>query len=191
MNMMIEAFKNQLSRIATLTDKELEEIADLTFVKELKARDYWFHSGMIAQHVAFIYKGYLRKYFIVDGTEKTDFFYFENSFTGDLPSILEKSPCKSFNIAMEPTTLIALPFDNLNELALNSFNIEHMLRQFVEKGFITYYNKAAAFLLQSPKERYESLIKQYPEILKRVTQYHIASYLGITAQHLSRIRASK
>ncbi len=191
MNGMMETFKNQLSALATLSDKELDDIADLAFIKELNAGEYWFHPGMIAQHVAFIYKGYLRKYFIVDGNEKTDFFYFENSFTGDLPSILAKKPCQSFNIAMEPTTLLALPFEKLNEMALKSFNIEHMLRQFVEKGFISYYNRATAFLLQSPTERYRDLVAQTPEIVQRATQYHIASYLGITPQHLSRIRAAK
>ena len=190
-SIMIERFKAQLADFARLSGEELTSIADLTFIKELKTGDFWFREGMQAKHVAFIYKGYLRKYFIVDGTERTDFFYFENSFTGDLPSILENSPCKSFNVAMEPTVLLALPFQKLNELALKSFNIEHMLRQFVEQGFVNYYNKASSFILQSPTERYKSLICQYPEVLQRVTQYHIASYLGITPQHLSRIRAVK
>lgn len=188
---MIETFIDQLTSFSFLTDSEVDRIIDLTFIEELNTGDYWFQSGMIAKHVAFIYSGYLRKYFIVDGIEKTDFFYFENSFTGDLPSILSNSPCKSFNIAMEPTTLIALPFYQLNELALKSSNIEHMLRQFIQLGFVKYYDKATAFLLKSPKERYKDLISEYPEISKRVKQYHIASYLGITPQHLSRIRASK
>lgn len=76
-----------------------------------------------------------------------------------------------YNVTMEPSTLIALPFEKLNELASKTYNIEHMLRQFVEVGFVNYYNKATSFLLQTPTERYESLITQYPEVLQRVTQY--------------------
>lgn len=188
---MINTFKNILSQLALLTESELLQIADLTSIEELNVGDFWFQEGVHTHKVAFIYKGYLRKYFLKTGKEMTDYFYFENSFTGDLPSIMGNTACKSFNVAMEPTTLITLSCSELNKLAKTSHNIEHMLRLFVEQGFITYYDKATSFILHTPKERYEQLITTYPQVLQRATQYHIASYLGITPQHLSRLRGQK
>lgn len=188
---MINTFKNVLSQIAILTDDELSRIVEITSVKELDTGEFWFSEGMYAKKVAFVYKGYLRKYYLKNGKEKTDYFYFENSFTGDMPSLIEQTPCKSYNVAMEPTTLITLSYAKLNELTKESHNIEHMLRVFIEQGFITYYHRATSFILQSPKERYEELINSFPQVLKRATQYHVASYLGITPQHLSRLRGQK
>lgn len=187
----METLLNTLSHISALSEQDLENIREIISTKELKEGDYWFHPDMHANHVAFITKGYLRKYLLIDGKEKTDFFYFDNDLTGDLPSIISKEPCKSYNEAMEPTSLLVFSYDELDALSKESRNIEHLMRVFAELAFVRYYNKANSFLLQSPKERYEELIKSQPQVLQRATQYHIASYLGITPQHLSRIRASK
>jgi len=182
---------NILNQISPLTDKDQNDIRDIISKKELKTGDYWFHPEMYANQVAFITKGYLRKYLLIDGKEKTDFFYFDNDLTGDLPSIISKETCKSYNEAMEPTSLLVFSYHELDKLSNESRNIERLLRVFAELAFVRYYNKATSFILQSPKERYEELISTQPQVLQRATQYHIASYLGITPQHLSRLRASK
>jgi CRP-like cAMP-binding protein len=187
----MDALLNILNQISPLTEKDLNNIRDIVSVKELNTGDYWFHPDMYANQIAFITKGYLRKYLIIDGKEKTDFFYFDGDLTGDLPSIISKEPCKSYNEAMESTSLLVFSYQAIDELSSNSRNIERLLRMFSELAFVRYYNKATSFILQTPKERYEDLIKSQPEVLQRATQYHIASYLGITPQHLSRLRASK
>ena len=95
------------------------------------------------------------------------------------------------NHTMKPTSLLVFSYHELDKLSKESRNIEHLMRIFAELAFVRYYNKATSFLLQSSKERYEELIRSQPQVLQRATQYHIASYLGITPQHLSRLRASK
>lgn len=182
---------NTLNHISPLSENDLKSIRNIISTKELNSGDYWFHPKMNASQVAFITKGYLRKYFLIDGKEKTDFFYFDNEMTGDLPSIITKEPCKSYNQAMEPTSLLVFSYYELDKLSKESRTIEHLLRVFAELAFVRYYNKANSFVLQSPKERYDELITSQPQVLQRATQYHIASYLGITPQHLSRLRASK
>lgn len=189
---MINAFKNAIRTIfANASEDDLSKVTELVVIKKLKAGEFWFREGMYIKDVAYLYKGYLRTFFLKNGKEMTDRFYFENSFPGDMPPIWEHSPSKSFCIAMESTTLLTLSYNMLNELAKENSNIEHALRLFTEDGFIRYYNKAVSFILQSPKERYEQLLAESPQVLQRAAQYHIASYLGITPQHLSRIRASK
>jgi len=182
---------NTLNQISPLSEDDLNNIRRIISVKELNTGDYWFHPEMYANQVAYITKGYLRKYLLIDGKEKTDFFYFDNDLTGDLPSIISNETCKSYNEAMEPTSLLVFSYHELDKLSKESRNIEHLMRIFAELAFVRYYNKATSFLLQSSKERYEELIRSQPQVLQRATQYHIASYLGITPQHLSRLRASK
>ncbi|NME69308.1 Crp/Fnr family transcriptional regulator [Flammeovirga aprica] len=187
---MLQQLLEELNSISKLNEQEQLSIKNLISVKHLDEGEYWFYEGKKTDQVAFVAKGYLRKYFMVDGNEKTDFFYFEGSFTGDLPSIISNRACKSFNIAMEPTTLLTLSYYEIDELAKKSINIERLLRKVTESGFVMYYEKATSFVLQSPKERYDELLRQNPKIMEKATQYHIASYLGITPQHLSRLRAS-
>lgn len=180
-----------LQQISPLSEDDLNNISKIISEKELATGDYWFHPDMYANDIAFITKGYLRKYLLIDGKEKTDFFYFDNDLTGDLPSIISKETCKSYNEAMEPTHLLVFSYHELDKLSKESRNIERLLRVFAELAFVRYYNKATSFIMQSPKERYEELIVSQPQVLQRATQYHIASYLGITPQHLSRLRAKK
>lgn len=190
-NMIIEKFRESLKLISPLNNEDLQEIMNISTIKELKVGEYFFHENMYAKEIAFVFKGYLRKYYLKDGKELTDFFYFENSFTGDLPSIINNEPCVSFNVAMESTTLVTFRYADLDRLSRKSPNIDHLLRVNIERSFITFYQKSVSFILKSPKQRYEQLFTEYPQILQRVTQYHIASYLGITPQHLSRLRGQK
>ena len=190
-NIIIEKISASLQSISALNTLELNEIIDISTIKELQVDEYFFYEGMRAKEVAFVYKGYLRKYYLKDGKESTDFFYFENSFTGDLPSTINNDLCVSFNVAMEPTVLVTFRYSDLDNLSHKYPNIDHLLRVNVERSFITFHQKAISFILKSPKQRYEELVSEYPQILQRVTQYHIASYLGITPQHLSRLRGQR
>lgn len=187
----MDALVNILNQISPLSEKDQNSIREIISEKELKIGEYWFHPEMYANQIAYITKGYLRKYLLVNGKEKTDYFYFDNDLTGDLPSIISKETCKSYNEAMEPTSLLVFSYHELDNLSKESRNIERLLRVFAELAFVRYYYKATSFILKSPKERYEELINTQPEVLQRATQYHIASYLGITPQHLSRLRATK
>jgi CRP-like cAMP-binding protein len=190
LHLMIDTLLNIFKSFSPLTEKDLNNIGDLVSTRELDVGEYWFYEGMRADKIAFIIKGYLRKYLLIDGAEKTDFFYFDHDLTGDLPSIISREGCKSYNVAMEPTQLLTLSYNALDALSEESRTIDRLMRVFAELAFVRYYNKAVSFMLQSPGERYIELVKSQPQVLQRATQYHIASYLGITPQHLSRLRGS-
>lgn len=185
---IIQKFIANLKDITPLGNEELREIINICTIKELQIGEYFFNEGMWAKEIAYVFKGYLRKYYLKEGKELTDFFYFENSFTADLPSIIRNVPCVAFNVAMEQTMLVTFSYYEIDKLSAKYPKIDHLLRTNIERTFITFHEKSASFVLQTPKERYQQLISAYPQILQRVTQYHIASYLGITPQHLSRLR---
>lgn len=180
-----------LNSIGSVTRDDYELLVEISTSRRLEKGAFWLREGMVGKDVAYIKKGYLRKYYIQKGNDITDYFYLDGNFTGDLPSILSGNPTYSFIEAMENTELLVWTYESLNDLAEKSFNIEHLLRKITELGFVTFYNRTKSFITQSPKERYDFLMNEQPQILQRATQYHIASFLGITPQHLSRIRASK
>lgn len=153
--------------------------------------EFWIRQGDFASEVAFVQKGYLRKYYIEEGQDITDFFYLESSFMGDLPSIFSAAPTLSYVEAMEPCLLRVWNYQHIDTLCKTSHTLERLMRKITELSFVTFYNRTKSFTTQSPKERYHTLMQQQPSVLQRATQYHIASYLGIGPQHLSSIRSTK
>ena len=158
---------------------------------QLEKGEYWIRAGKKNSQVAFVNEGYLRKFYLRDGIEITDFFYFDNDFSADLPSILDHTVPKASIVAMRKTTLTTFSYHAFNELCKQSAALEHLHRLIVEHTFLRFYKRSVSFILQTPKERYEDLIDSYPKVLEQANQYHIASYLGISPQHLSRLRRQK
>lgn len=178
-----------LKKIASLSEDDCNNFLKITTTFQLKKGDYWIESGKKNDKIAFLEDGYLRKFYVMEGNEITDFFYFENDFCADLPSIIDNSSPHASIVAMQKTTLTIFSYDDFNELCKTAPALEHLHRVIVEFTFLRFYKRTVSFILQTPKERYEELLVTNPQILQNATQYHIASYLGISPQHLSRLRA--
>lgn len=178
-----------LRKIAPLTDDECNRFLEIITTSQLKKGDYWIESGRRNDKIAFLENGYLRKFYVMEGNEITDFFYFENDFSADLPSIIGNKLPHASIVAMQNTTLTIFSYNDFNKLCKTLPALEHLHRVIVEFTFLRFYNRTVSFILQTSKERYEELILNNPQILQNATQYHIASYLGISPQHLSRLRA--
>ncbi|MBI5464611.1 MAG: Crp/Fnr family transcriptional regulator [Ignavibacteriales bacterium] len=158
---------------------------------KLEKGNYWIEAGRKNRQIGFLDAGYLRKYYLKEGNEITDYFYFENDFTADLPSILSNTPPAASIVAMQNSSLVTFSYDDFNELCSASPPLEHLHRLIIEITFLRFYDRAVSFIMATPRERYDRLVSSRPDILQRVAQHHIASYLGMSPQHLSRIRAKK
>lgn len=180
-----------LKKTVPLSEEDCNMFLNITSTSQLNKGDYWIESGKKNDKVAFLEDGYLRKFYVKDGDEITDSFYFENDFCTDLPSIIGNTLPQAGIVAMQKTTLTIFSYDDFSQLCKNSPALEHLLRVMVELTFLRFYNRTVSFILQTPKERYEELLVTNPQILQSAAQYHIASYLGISPQHLSRLRAKK
>src|SRR5215467_9454901 len=106
-----------LKKISSLTDEDIDELVSLTTKIILPRGEFWIREGKRVDKVAFIEKGYLRKYFLKDGKELTDDFYFDNSFSADIPSIVMGRTAIANFVAMEETEILALSFKALEELS--------------------------------------------------------------------------
>lgn len=184
MKKIIQTFNN----IVPLSDKDCISLNEILNTTNLNKGEYWIKANRKNDNIAFVEDGYLRKFYEKDGKEITDFFYFENDFSADLPSIIGNSKPQASIVAMQKSTLTTFSYYDFNELCKQSPTLEHLHRVIVELTFLRFYKRSVSFILQNPNERYNDLIVSYPNVFQRAAQYHIASYLGISPQHLSRLR---
>jgi CRP-like cAMP-binding protein len=180
-----------LNNISPLNEKDVNNLLEICKNVHINKGEYWIKEGKKNNYIAFIEEGYLRKFYLKDGNEITDFFYFENDFSADLPSIIGNTNSDASIIAMQKSNLTTFSYYDFHELSKHSPTLEHIYRVIVEQTFVRFYKRTASFILHTPKERYYELFVSSPHVLQRATQYHIASYLGITPQHLSRLRKEK
>jgi CRP/FNR family transcriptional regulator, anaerobic regulatory protein len=160
-------------------------------VRDLKRKEHFLHQGDICKHLGFIVKGYVRLYFLKDGDEITKDFNFENSFCGSYASFSLQQPSRFNIVAMEKLKLYTLGRKDLFRLFDKHPSLQKLGRLSMEHMFIRKEMREASFLLDSAEQRYQDLLLQYPKITQRVPLKYLASYLGITAETLSRIRALK
>ena len=136
-------------------------------------------------------------YFILEGSagiflwKKTNFvcvdFVFENNFYGDFMSLLTGKPTALQTMTLEKSKMLRITKDNFDKLALQQ--IGAIIKRIAsEVSFIDKQQQQIDLLTKTAQQRYQTLIDKFPEIIRRTQQKHIASYLGITPQSLSRIR---
>ncbi len=168
-----------------------EETEKIIHVKELRRKEHFLNQGEICRQLGFIVNGYVRLYFLKDGDEVTKDFNFENSFCGSYASFSLQRPSRFNIVAMEKVKLYAIGRDDLYRLFDKYPSLQKLGRLSMEYMFIRKEMREASFLLDSADQRYNDLLLQYPGIQQRVPLKYLASYLGITAETLSRIRANK
>ena len=157
--------------------------------KSLKKKDYFLRQGEVCKRLGFITKGYLRVYYLVNGEETTKDFNFENSFCGSYASFSLQQPSLFNAVAMEDTILYTLGRDDLFRVFDLHPTLQKAGRLSIEQMFIRKELREASFLLHTAQQRYDELTAYYPGITGRVPLKHLASYLGIRPETLSRIRS--
>ncbi|HTJ14876.1 MAG TPA: Crp/Fnr family transcriptional regulator [Dinghuibacter sp.] len=183
-------FFNVVNDITPLQKEEQMALAKAVRIRHLDLGDAWIKEGMSTHQLAFVSEGYIRKYYLRNGREVTDGFFFDNAFAGDLPGLLARRPALCHLVAMEPTELFLLSFDSLEAMAQKYRAIERFLRSVVTQDFVQFYHRHLGLHVTPAHERYAQLLHQQPLVTQRAEPYHIASYLGITLQQLSRARGA-
>ena len=182
--------KHIIRSIYYLKDELLEILLEKIEQYEFPSRFKLINEGSIANKIFLVKKGALRSYYLKDGNEITTWFTFENEFITSFYSLLTNSPSREIIELLEDSELFALSFKELDKLTKKYPEINHLYRKVLELNFIKQEKKLGE-KFGSGTEKYNDLISNYPEILKRVPLGFIASYLDITQSTLSRIRAKQ
>tara|TARA_R110002049_G_scaffold299197_1_gene489331 strand:+ start:613 stop:1194 length:582 start_codon:yes stop_codon:yes gene_type:complete len=166
------------------------KIIDSKFqIVKVKKGDLILKAGDVVDSQYYILNGCLRSYHIdAHGKEHTIQFGINNWWISDYTAFFSTSKAVMTIEAIKNATLYKISRENLEDLYGQFPTIESYYRKKLENSFTVYQKRILAELSQSAKERYVDFITTYPEIEKSVKNYHIASYLGITTESLSRIR---
>ena len=180
---------NNIKELITISDVDLALIMDAFQPKELAKKEILLYEGDVSNHMRFISKGCLRAYYINDkGQEYIVQFGLRNWWVNDLYSYLTKTPAQHFIQALEPTTVLQVHRDSLDKLFNQVPLLERFFRIKIQNAYVASQNRTLKSLSETAESRYRSFLKKYREIEQTVPQYMVASYLGITPEHLSSIR---
>ncbi|MCF2501237.1 Crp/Fnr family transcriptional regulator [Dyadobacter chenhuakuii] len=168
--------------------EEWDAFARMVKIKTLKKKDLLLQEGQVCNFIAFINSGVLREYSFQNDKETTVDFVGENQFTSDYQSFIMGAPSMQYLEALTDVELLILKKSDINAL-YDQYKIwERFGRLIIEHVFCSAEAKRKRIISTSHEEQYRNFAVTYPQIVQQVPQYYIASYLGLTPEHLSRLR---
>jgi CRP/FNR family transcriptional regulator, cyclic AMP receptor protein len=187
---MFSAINGNVSKSASFSAQELERMNSLLQVKQYPKKTYLLQEGEICQFEAYVSKGCVRTYFIDEnGFEVTLMFAVEDWWIGDIASFYNQAPSNLFIETLEETELLV--FNPVTkEMLLNEIpKFERVFRLMVQRRLAVTQERLIHTISKPATDKYLDFIRRYPDIPQRVPQHYIASYLGISPEFLSKIRA--
>jgi CRP-like cAMP-binding protein len=177
-----------ISKYISLTQDEKNEILALDIFRSVQKGTILLKEGHRSKDEYFVLKGCIRKYYIIDGEEKTTAFFTEmESLTPHCA--INNAPSEYFISCVEDTMLTVATLDRGVELFTKFPKFQIMCRIYSEELVATQQINFDEFKTSSPEQRYLNLLQKRPDLIQRVPQHQLASYLGIKPQSLSRLRA--
>lgn len=178
-----------INQIVSLTKDEISAIEKAFNTVEISKGELFIAQGKVCQQVAFVVSGKLRNYYFDEaGNEVTCYFVPPNNFVSAFSSFLTNAPTHENISTLEDTVLRTITKNDLEALSELVPKMQSFRRVIAENLFITMEKRIMMLQSQSAYERYEKMIKEEPETLLSVPLQYTASFLGITPQHLSRLR---
>lgn len=188
----MDEYKNIIANInkyVTLTDEEVEKLIAIISIKEIKRRELIDQPDYICRYRNYIEKGAFRSYFIDnDGKEHTVQIAVEDWFVSDFYSYITQTPATLYVEAMEHSTILQMTYDDIEGLCKEIHSLSEYFRVSTERAFAFSRKRALSSLSLTAEERFVELEDRYPNIVNRVPQKVIASYLGMTPEFMSKIR---
>jgi len=178
-----------MSQYVEINNQEWEYFSSVIQYKQVKRKEVLIHDGDTAENIYFVISGMLRMYRVDgDGNERTLHFSVANTFAVDYGQFLIKAPSRYVIQATEDTTVAIMSLDILHSIYKTLRQGEKLGRVITEKYFFFLSDRIQAIYTQTPLERFKYMKIQFPQIMQKVPQRCIASYLNITPVHLSRLK---
>ncbi|UAY54785.1 Crp/Fnr family transcriptional regulator [Arachidicoccus terrestris] len=185
----MESFFSIVSQFVTLSEVSRQDLASCLKKLTLPKSHKLVKPDTTCNFLFFLDQGLTRTYYLKDGKEITDWISDENSFACSIISFITRQPDRRGIDLLEDSILYALHYDDLNALCLKYHSIETFTRKLLSFGLIQLQQKFDDLHFVAAADRYRKLMQTNPSFIQRVPLGMIASYLGITQETLSRIRA--
>jgi CRP-like cAMP-binding protein len=185
---MFNQFRNQFP----LTDEKWNEYISYFNRIEVPAKTVLIQEGEVSKKLFIIEKGCIRVWFNNNGKDLTSQFFFENQSVASIESFIKKFPSPVVVETIEPSVLWWIHKKDVDTILEEIKEIPELRDRLINMLFqrtFDYMKHFFSFIKDSPAQRYLSLIEEKPQIIQRVPQHYIASYLGVSTVHLSRIKS--
>jgi CRP-like cAMP-binding protein len=178
-----------ISRFIELNETEIAYFTSLLQERKVSKKEFLTKEGEICRHTYFVNKGCLRTFYSdKEGGEHNVSLAIEDWWAGDLYGQLTGKPARFNVIALEASELLAIEKKSQEELYFKVPKFERFFRILTQNAYVASQERILASMTETAEERYLHFRKKNPEMDKRIAQHHIASYLGIKPESLSRIR---
>ncbi len=187
---IFESLHNTMNSYHPISDEVWQELKNISKIRTIKKNEYAFNMYDKVNSVTYVYKGLFRTFTLNEkGEEFTKNFFWETRFYGPMLAMLMNLPISSIVEALEDSIVIDIEHDKYREILKKYDDLKMCHILYLEKHWILQKDDTTSSLvLNDAKERYEKFKIEFNHILPRLSQYHIASYLGISPTHLSRIK---
>lgn len=185
----LASFFVYLRQYVSFDESEEQMLRDTLSVNRHPKGSVLLEEGKLSKAFYFLVQGCIRMYYLVDGIEKNTFFYTENQFVSSYESFVRAEPSKHYITCLEDCEVVTITQESALKLLQFSPRFEQLSRMLMEEELIIYQQMLSSFITQNAEQRYQSFMDQQPALAQRIPQYHLASYLGVSPETLSRIRA--
>ncbi|MFX1706380.1 Crp/Fnr family transcriptional regulator [Chitinophaga sp. CC14] len=179
---------NTLQQLIPINKEDKTIYQDRFQVKHYKKGDFFLQEGQVCKYMGLIESGLMRHYINQDGRERTFSFVNEKRFLCNYESFKTQSPSSRIIQALEDTTVHVATFDNFEYLYDHTRSGDRIGRLVLGMVLIKLEKELTSFYTDTPEQRYQKFIEEYPDLQQRISQYHIASFVGVKPPSLSRIR---
>jgi CRP-like cAMP-binding protein len=186
----IETFLNSVKSLCPkVTKAELAYLESGLTVREVNTKHFFIHANTIQKEIGFIYSGLIRAFYIdQNGNEISVNFFRENHYATHYPAFITQKPSKYYFQCIEPTTIVMVSYKHIQE-GYEQFPIfERYGRLVAEEVLKMQQKRIESFLFENAETRYLEFVQENPDLFNRVSLSHLASFLGIERQSLTRIR---
>ena len=178
-------------RYCTLTPKGIDTLSQILVPFKVPKGDELMHEGEVCKYMYYVDRGMVRQFYYKNNRDVPEHFSYEGRIVICIESFLKQIPSRLIVEALENSWLYGIPYDALHELIETDKEIERFYRKVLEHALISSQEHADSQRFENASERYLRLLKTKPEIILRAPMVHVASFLQMTPETLSRVRAAQ
>ncbi len=185
----VKSFQDYLTRFANLSEKDFNQyLLPVIKVRRFAKKEVVTNMGEVENYFNFIVKGLVRKYYKKGSHEMNTQISMENQLILSQESFHSRKPSEYIIETIEPSTLVSISFDALENVYRQSHKMEHLGRQVVTYAMVIKDRWQMQMVKMTPRERFLNFVTKNPELMQRVPQKYLASYLNIKPETFSRFK---
>lgn len=177
-------------KYSTMTHEELDVLESILVPMKFAKGEMILSEGEVCENIYYIERGLIRQFYFKNGKQITEHLGEDRTIFMCIESLFREKPTKLQVEAIEPTTVYALPKRRLEQVALHNVNIQILYRKILEESLIISQVHADLVRFETAQDRYKKMCKLSPQVILRAPLVYIASYLQMTPETLSRVRAA-